>query len=318
MKKLFLLFLFAGAVSCIDNDYDLSNIDTDNVTIGGDESEFRMPVAHICMSVNQLCQSSGQDAVSVLELYREADIWLPSTLPGNAEYVEVVRLGSDDAYLASLLEALFDEMDRSESKRMEVCELVANRYRQPFVDFLPSDVPSEVRQQVTSASDEEAARLIAELYVQMRSQVSASITEIATTYLCDMQLDDVVYEIPGLDLSSDVRDMLVENLDPASVDNPVNALYLTGSIDCEFPFLFRLEPRIEQTHIDFGEIEVDNGRTTTLDEVRFYTEDFDRLYMGSRLLMPVTVERYYPSRGIDENQLVNIHLSLLKTGGLTL
>lgn len=318
MKKLFLLFLFAGAVSCIDNDYDLSNVDSDNVTIGGDESEFRMPVAHIRMSVAQLCQDAGRNEVSILELYREADIWLPSALPGNAEYVEVVRLGSDEAYLGSVLGALFDEMDRSEAKRTEVCALIARRYRQPFVDFLPAGVPSDVRQQVTAASEDEAARLIGELYVQLHSEVTVAITEIATAYLSDMQLDNVVYDIPGLDLSGDVRDMLIDNLDPADVSHPVNALYLSGSIESEFPFLFRLSPRIEQSHIDFGEVEVDSGRTTALDEVRFYADDFDRLYMGSRLLMPVTVERYYPRRGLDENQLVHIHLSLRKTGGLTL
>jgi len=43
MRK-FLPFLFAAALasSCIDNAYDLSNVNTDDVTIGDEDSEYRL------------------------------------------------------------------------------------------------------------------------------------------------------------------------------------------------------------------------------------------------------------------------------------
>lgn len=46
MRK-FLPFLFAAALasSCIDNAYDLSNVNTDDVTIGDEDSEYRLPLA---------------------------------------------------------------------------------------------------------------------------------------------------------------------------------------------------------------------------------------------------------------------------------
>ena len=45
MRK-FLPFLFAAALasSCIDNAYDLSNVNTDDVTIGDEDSEYRLPL----------------------------------------------------------------------------------------------------------------------------------------------------------------------------------------------------------------------------------------------------------------------------------
>lgn len=42
--------------------------------------------------------------------FDEVDIWLPTTLPGNAEWVDIVRLSSDGTYLDGMLEALIDEM----------------------------------------------------------------------------------------------------------------------------------------------------------------------------------------------------------------
>lgn len=45
MKKLVTLLLFgAFALSCTDKAYDLSQIETGDVAIGNDDSEFRMPL----------------------------------------------------------------------------------------------------------------------------------------------------------------------------------------------------------------------------------------------------------------------------------
>ncbi len=319
MKKFWLFtFLVLGAASCIDSDYDLSNIDSDDIAIGSSDSEFVMPVVTIRVSANQLNQNSDQSMVSITDLYHEADIWLPTTLPGNAEYVEIDRMSEDADYLSSVLGALFDEMDASAEKRTAVCELVASNYKTAFVDFLPAEVPAQIRQEIEAASPKEAAALIADLYGSLRNEVSIAISQIATTYLSEMQLEPVSYEVSGLDLSSDVRNMLIDNLDPSDVENPVNALYLSGTIESEFPFQFRLYPHLEHTRLDFGEIVVASGKISELQEVRFYADDFDQLNEGSVLTMPVTVERYYPKMGLQPSQIVRIHLSLRKTGALQL
>ena len=55
MRK-FLPFLFAAALasSCIDNAYDLSNVNTDDVTIGDEDSEYRLPLATVYVSMSEL------------------------------------------------------------------------------------------------------------------------------------------------------------------------------------------------------------------------------------------------------------------------
>ena len=52
MRKLFLPIL-AGALltACIDKDYDLENVDTDNIAIGGDDSKFEVPLARVLVTL---------------------------------------------------------------------------------------------------------------------------------------------------------------------------------------------------------------------------------------------------------------------------
>ncbi len=86
-EKIFYLFLFAAALasSCIDNAYDLSNVNTDDVTIGDEDSEYRLPLATVYVSMSEL----NEGGADIKTLFDEADIWLPSPLPGNAAYVDL-------------------------------------------------------------------------------------------------------------------------------------------------------------------------------------------------------------------------------------
>ena len=55
MRKLFLPIL-AGALltACIDKDYDLENVDTDNIAIGGDDSKFEVPLARVLVTLEDI------------------------------------------------------------------------------------------------------------------------------------------------------------------------------------------------------------------------------------------------------------------------
>ena len=67
---------------------------------------------------------AGRSA-DIRAIFDEVDIWLPTTLPGNAEWVDIVRLSSDGTYLDGMLEALIDEMLVPGSKKMdEVVDLI--------------------------------------------------------------------------------------------------------------------------------------------------------------------------------------------------
>ncbi|MFR9250617.1 MAG: hypothetical protein ACLVK4_12165 [Alistipes shahii] len=114
MRKLFLPIL-AGALltACIDKDYDLENVDTDNIAIGGDDSKFEVPLARVLVTLEDIANGD----LNILELCEKADKWLPSKLPGNADFVDLVLL-SRNSYTDELFDALVAEMQSSAPNSM--------------------------------------------------------------------------------------------------------------------------------------------------------------------------------------------------------
>ena len=120
MRK-FLPFLFAAALasSCIDNAYDLSNVNTDDVTIGDEDSEYRLPLATVYVSMSEL----NEGGADIKTLFDEADIWLPSPLPGNAAYVDLRELQNSPRTRIRQIS------NRSSSRRSAICRCCTTGFR---------------------------------------------------------------------------------------------------------------------------------------------------------------------------------------------
>lgn len=105
MKKLPLLFLVGLlAAGCVDKEYDLKDVETDNIAIGDSQSEFRCPLMTIRVSMQEITDNG----IDIENVFRETDIWLPTELPDA--YVDIRRLVSDEAYVSTLLDLLVDEL----------------------------------------------------------------------------------------------------------------------------------------------------------------------------------------------------------------
>ena len=137
MRKFLTIFtLSLLAVSCIDNDYDLSDIDTDDIGIGDENSVFTCPLMTLRVAVADIVNEQG-------------DVWLPNRLPDGAEAVDVKRLTGGDgqqaqqAYVQTLLTALQEEIDADASDRKleQIARQIYAEYRE---DFLPDYLPAEV------------------------------------------------------------------------------------------------------------------------------------------------------------------------------
>ncbi len=90
-------------------EYDLSNINTDNIAIG-DGSRFEVPLLKVLVSMDEL---NGTDGDAIDEIFNEADTWLPNQLPdqdGNGYFVSVQRLVEDDQYVNQMLAGLLAQM----------------------------------------------------------------------------------------------------------------------------------------------------------------------------------------------------------------
>lgn len=315
MRKFFLLLL-TGVLftACIDKDYDLENVDTDNITIGGDDSKFEIPLARVLVTLEEIANGDG----NIRELCEKADKWLPSKLPGNADYVDLTRL-AQSSYTDALFDALIAEMQSSAAKLDVVTDLIWTDYSEVFASIL--GVPATPGNEAAfKAAFKTSYNTDARVLATVKSQFSGYLTE-------GLSVEPASYDIGRVDISDDVIDMIADNLDPEGSGSSVNTLYLVGEITSRLPVSLYLEPELKSTatadpFLKFG-VEVDATAETNeigeSEDTRLYAEDLRQLVDDATISIPMTLEKYYPGKGFgtDEHP-IEINLHLVKHGGLKL
>ena len=309
MRKLILLLL-SGVLSttCVDKDYDLGNIDTDNIAIGDEGSQFRIPLVKVLVSKDEIKNNDGD----IEKIFREADIWFPTQLPDD-KFVDLVKLQNEPAYVNTLLRTLREEMQTSDAKLASVVDLVWDKYAADFLPLLNLTAPDE---QTFKTAFKTAYRNDASLRERLADEVSA----LARTYLTgSLGIDQLEYEVGHIDISSDIVDMLADNLDPEGTPNARNTLFLYGQITSGLPLSLRLDPRLSPTEVTF-QVEVGVDKTSNdIPETQLFAEDLRQIVEGITIRIPVTLTEYYPGKGFSDDQYqIVISLSLLKNGGLKL
>lgn len=310
MKKLPLLFLVGLlAAGCVDKEYDLKDVETDNIAIGDSQSEFRCPLMTIRVSMQEITDNG----IDIENVFRETDIWLPTELPDA--YVDIRRLVSDEAYVSTLLDLLVDELLVSDTKLDQVVELIWNNpaYRQSVTGSVPE----------LDLDDADTFRsLFRSLYqnnAQVRGLLDEQVRLLAHDYLTALQVDDITYDIDRIDLDDNIVDMLAENLDPEGTSDAKNTLHIYGTIANRLPLSAEIQARLRPTLIEVP-VQIDaKSEENVIAETPIYGEDLRTLIHGCQVVIPVTLDRYYRN-GFDNTadcQLL-IELHLVKRGGLKL
>lgn len=310
MKKLPLLFLVGLlAAGCVDKEYDLKDVETDNIAIGDSQSEFRCPLMTIRVSMQEITDNG----IDIENVFRETDIWLPTELPDA--YVDIRRLVSDEAYVSTLLDLLVDELLVSDTKLDQVVELIWNNpaYRQSVTGSVPE----------LDLDDADTFRsLFRSLYqnnAQVRELLDEQVRLLAHDYLTALQVDDITYDIDRIDLDDNIVDMLAENLDPEGTPDAKNTLHIYGAIANRLPLSAEIQARLRPTLIEVP-VQIDaKSEENVIAETPIYGEDLRTLIHGCQVVIPVTLDRYYRN-GFDNTadcQLL-IELHLVKRGGLKL
>lgn len=310
MKKLPLLFLVGLlAAGCVDKEYDLKDVETDNIAIGDSQSEFRCPLMTIRVSMQEITDNG----IDIENVFRETDIWLPTELPDA--YVDIRRLVSDEAYVSTLLDLLVDELLVSDTKLDQVVELIWNTpaYRQSVTGSVPE----------LDLDDADTFRSLFRSLYQNNAQVRELLVEqvrlLAHDYLTALQVDDITYDIDRIDLDDNIVDMLAENLDPEGTPDAKNTLHIYGTIANRLPLSAEIQARLRPTLIEVP-VQIDaKSEENVIAETPIYGEDLRTLIHGCQVVIPVTLDRYYRN-GFDNTadcQLL-IELHLVKRGGLKL
>lgn len=319
MRKFFLLLL-TGALftACIDKDYDLENIETGNVTIGGDESKFEIPLAKVLVTLADIANGD----VNIQELCEKADKWLPSNLPGNADYVDLTQL-TLHSYTDGIFDALIAEMQSTPSKLDEVTDMIWDDYRDVFASILGVS-PSPENEALFKTAFKTVYATDDRVLDEVKSQFSGYLTE-------DLNVEPIGYNIGRVDISDDVVDMIADNLDPEGSGSSKNSLYLAGEIASKLPISLYLEPELKSVPEDGSpattilkfDVEVDATKGTNeikdSEKTRLYAEGLRQLLNNAAISIPVTLEKYYPGKGFETGKSqIEIKLYLIKNGGLKL
>lgn len=311
MKKCYVLLLagvLAGA--CVDSDYDLTDIDTDRIAVGDETSEFKMPLATVKVSMREI----AADGTDIEAIFAEADVWLPTAIPGGS--VDIPRLTADATYVDELLDELSAEMMTSDAKMHAVTDLVWDKYRASFLPLLPGITGNETAEQFYDAF---SAAFRTE--PALRELLNREILSLARGYLTTLHVDDLRYEVDGIDIGSDVVDMLAKNLDPDAKPGMPNTLCLYGEIRSKLPVSLHLKPLFSPTTVTC-EIDVQAGSASNaIPQTQLFEEDLRQIVRGMTILIPVTLTEYHPGMGFDKNSSepqIELSLRLRKLGGLTL
>lgn len=268
MKKLPLLFLVGLlAAGCVDKEYDLKDVETDNIAIGDSQSEFRCPLMTIRVSMQEITDNG----IDIENVFRETDIWLPTELPDA--YVDIRRLVSDEAYVSTLLDLLVDELLVSDTKLDQVVELIWNNpaYRQSVTGSVPE----------LDLDDADTFRsLFRSLYqnnAQVRGLLDEQVRLLAHDYLTALQVDDITYDIDRIDLDDNIVDMLSKNLDPEGTPDAKNTLHIYGTIANRLPLSAEIQARIRPTLIEVP-VQIDaKSEENVIAETPIYGEDLRTL-----------------------------------------
>ena len=286
MRLILPLFLFGMLVtSCIENNYDLSEIDTDGVVIG---DEFRLPLATVTVSMSEL----SKEGTDIKALFDEADIWLPSPLPAGGKYVDLQKIQHTPSYIDELLDELIEQMKRSDAKINAVADLLYDKYLGTFLPLLPPNTDPKDFKQVFITMFRATTGLQEELAGEVR--------DLAGGYLTDLKIEDVTYD-----------------LDPKGTANPRNTLDIYGEIISALPVSLQFSPRFYPTEVEF-DIRVEPNVKTKIGETRLHENDLRQIIDGTEIILPVKLEKYFPGSGFTPDQKIVIALRLVKRGGLKL
>ena len=196
-------------------------------------------------------------------------------------------------------------MQASDAKLASVVDLVWDKYAAEFLLLLNLTAPDE---QTFKTAFKTAYRNDASLRERLADEVSA----LARTYLTgSLGIDQLEYEVGHIDISSDIVDMLADNLDPEGTPNARNTLFLYGQITSGLPLSLLLDPSFSPTEITF---QVGVGADKASNDI-----PQTQIVEGITIRIPVTLTEYYPGKGFsDDRYQIVISLSLLKNGGLKL
>ena len=200
-------------------------------------------------------------------------------------------------------------MQTDDVKINAVADLLYDKYLGTFLPMLPPNTdPKDFKQVFITAFRSTT---------ELQDELAGEVRNLAGSYLTDLKVEDVTYDIGKIDIGSDIVDMLADNLDPKGTADPQNTLDIYGQITSALPVSLQFSPRFSPTEVEF-DVYVEPNVPAKIAETRLYESDLRQIIDGAEIILPVTLEKYFPGSGFTTDQKIVINLRLVKRGGLKL
>ncbi len=307
MKNFLSLLCILSLCFGCDKAYDLNKIESGDVTIGNDQSEWIMPLAQITVGMDELQDGSAD----IRAIFDEVDIWLPTTLPGNAEWVDIVRLFERWNLSGRNAGGSYRRDARSrieKNGRSGRYDWSNEGYRERFTALIPADSEELFKAEFKEffGEDNEAGEALRD-----------TMGELAREFLSQIKINTITYNAT-LDVDDDLIDMLADNLDPEGTVDPVNTLDLYGEVRSSLPVSFEVAADFSETNVAIAPFLVEPDEENDIAPVRLYKDDIRSLFSFFELNVDFMPQKYYPRIGFSDSQSIRMMLHLKKRGGLNL
>ncbi len=344
VKLYFLTFVAALAtVSCVDSDYDLANVSTDDIVIGDDDSVFEIPVATITLtpdnlngasagsslassnssSFDEIATRSSTDESTFSNILKLVNAFLPS-----GESVDIALLTDDatsEAEVTRLVTILVEELLVNNTKCLDLAEALYD-----YTDDL--DDKEEVSSLftylgLTGDPDDMTVEEIYNALIGLREYSDSEIVEfealVVDVILANMVLElqfyvdlEVEEAIDPFSISSDIADLISSN-----TSSSASTLSIVITYEHNFPFTFNFnELKLINSSANPSEMTFSvtaQGEDTIPTEVDF--DEFTSILEGgdgATIYTSLNLDEYLSNDNSGDYWL-KIKISVVKTGSIS-
>ena len=294
MKK-FLLFaaVFVVASSCVDNGFDLSDVNTDDVAIGSDASIFHIPLANITVKADAM---SGEDG-TLKSILADADQWIPTTTKElDLEHFDANKLVGE----------LFEELNTEKDSREAFADaIVEGGYEAGVRASLPSELRGlELKEVFRDHFDALYNR------TELRSEISRIIGEQVGSL--NEIIPEISAEMDGFGLEDDMIDMLTGSGEVRLYGTISNYMPVSGTVS-----LVLSRRGDQQTEILRLDLPADFKDTTQEFSVKIDDNSLRGMAEEMQMNVSLALTSYFPRQTLGDTVL-KLTLKLEKKGGVSI
>lgn len=314
--------LSIGTYSCVNSDYDLNNLNTDDTTLGGQDATIEIPLVTTTLTLNDLIDNNTTRAIDyddltideILDLFDQIKVLLPSDLL-DGDLIDLIRLGEypEDSYLRDIIKTLFIELSTNDEKLGNVTDIIWDNYVE-YIDPECIDISSRdnmlkdfkrILSQVDSDSIEES---------QEYEDLLVEIADLLSEYLLSHLDEDTDVKVDLGDLSDSDETASLSDIFLGGSEQIVKTITLLVDAKSTLNVGIEVNIKCENTDIDSTISIEPNGELNDY-KINISTEDLKTLLSGkSELNISGHLTTLDPNAKVDKDSGITITTSLIIAG----